>query len=143
MEGGRPVDIYGFFLADPDEPPPDPSPEEVTLEASRQLKWTAMLASWESTRTKFPQVLKRRCRKGIPNGIRGQAWAALSGGLDLERAEGPGRYRAILAQPISRTDHYCISLDLHRTWGRWQKYPATKPEKLIRKNIIRKLVQPT
>jgi len=38
-----------------------------------------MLLHWEYYRKNYPGKIKERCRKGIPDAVRAQAWAALLG----------------------------------------------------------------
>ena len=45
----------------------------------REGKWVAMLADWQHSVTRRHAVVKRRCRKGIPDSVRGRAWQALCG----------------------------------------------------------------
>lgn len=59
--------------------------ERARLENSRVKKWLSMLARpRENPRNK--DLLKKRCRKGIPDSIRGTAWFYLVDGAQLRAA---------------------------------------------------------
>ena len=121
MASTRPLDRYGFFLdaADRGDAAGAHSfarpltPAEAALEASRAGKWASMLDAWPRPPA---ALLKSRARKGIPNALRGRAWALLSGGAALQAAAPAGTYEGLLRAPVSRADALCISLDLHRTY---------------------------
>jgi hypothetical protein len=76
------------------------SRERARLEALRADKWLAMLRDWpgwmasEAKRTK----VRDRCRKGIPEALRGAAWQAIIGSPAVRDAcGGPGAYRRLLS----------------------------------------------
>jgi len=60
------------------ETPVKDSPENAQKEIERALKWTRMLSNWETTYRKESKKIQRRCEKGIPPRVRGQAWKLLS-----------------------------------------------------------------
>ncbi|KAH8870893.1 TBC1 domain family member 10A [Schistosoma japonicum] len=70
-------DRYGFRggqqYTDPDEE--DRVPIEVIR--SRELKWRKMCSNWSLWYFKYHQKLRDRCRKGIPDSFRCEAWQRL------------------------------------------------------------------
>lgn len=59
--------------------------ERIRLENSRTRKWLDMLAKPTDTPA-ARKLLKTRCRKGIPDGVRGAAWFRLVGGAEMRAA---------------------------------------------------------
>lgn len=87
---------------------------------SRELKWIEMLkydlTEYKISSAKNRKRLKERCRKGIPQSLRSQAWMQLSGALKLKQAR-PSYYSDCLKNSaniniIGVTDE--IRRDLHR-----------------------------
>ena len=113
--GAPTQDRFGFYLTDEGRASSPSTPQESALEASRAHKWAAMLKDWEGFTKAHPATLKRRCRKGIPNRLRGRAWLLLSGGAALRAAQ-PSLYAECLAATPARADVTCIGLDLPRTY---------------------------
>lgn len=79
------------------------SRERARLEALRTGKWMAMLREWpqwmgnEGKRVKA----RNRCRKGIPESMRGAAWQVIVGSAAVrEEAGGVGAYRRLLSLPL-------------------------------------------
>lgn len=118
----RSMDRFGFF-ADTDDNVPGsahsstskPTEAEVALEALRTRKWLAMLRDWDRISTVKQDLLKKRCRKSIPDCLRGTLWPLICGATQLKN-ENPGLYERLLQQTPSRADMLCISLDLPRTY---------------------------
>ena len=50
----------------------------IELARNREAKWIEMIKDIENFKTKNPQKLKERCRKGIPVGIRFQTWPIIN-----------------------------------------------------------------
>lgn len=69
------------------------------LDATRQEKWTEMLDHWHVWSVGQPKRLKIRCRKGIPDSIRGKAWLRITG-ADARLNDNKGVYRILLSAPI-------------------------------------------
>ena len=84
-----PVDSYGFFVDGGQTPRmTDAGPGEVSareqalrerIAVGRAAKWAKMLDDFDRYATSKPAKLKRRVRKGIPDGLRDAAWTRLSG----------------------------------------------------------------
>lgn len=69
----------------------------IELEASRAQKWKKMMKDWDQTTSLKSQKLKRRVRKGIPNSIRGKAWA-LMGNVPNRIRDDKGYFYELLRQ---------------------------------------------
>jgi hypothetical protein len=65
----------------------------VSVVRKRETKWRHMLQAknWEYAMTKRRRKVKQRCRKGIPQSLRGLAWQHLSGSHILMN-QSPGLY---------------------------------------------------
>jgi hypothetical protein len=116
---GKVIDRYGFVVGL--DPAMALRPEtEITAakrENERSLKWQSMIASWQTfAHGEGRPTLKRRVRKGIPDGVRGHIWsqawkvgaAASSSPEDAQR-----RYLALQGRPSEMDEQ--IRKDLHRT----------------------------
>jgi hypothetical protein len=117
-ESSRPLrvlDRYGFELA-AEIAPRRTEPEQlkrVRLENARSLKWQGMISDWHTfAQGARRKTLKRRVRKGIPDGVRGHVWQVASGSMQLQRASA-GRYGALLHKATPMDPQ--IEKDLHRT----------------------------
>jgi TBC1 domain family member 10 len=76
--------------------------DQVLLEIVRTDKWREMIRDWKSwsnPKGTKRNRLKLRCRKGIPDSMRGQAWMLLVN-ADSLREERPTLYNELLALPI-------------------------------------------
>ncbi|RYY85074.1 hypothetical protein EON63_08000 [archaeon] len=79
-----PKDRYGFFIT-ADSPrhievSKAQTAQRKAKEAERALKWVRMIKKWSKymSAAKF-EKLKSRCRKGIPDAVRGYAWVHMTG----------------------------------------------------------------
>uniref|UniRef100_A0A1I7UK72 Rab-GAP TBC domain-containing protein n=1 Tax=Caenorhabditis tropicalis TaxID=1561998 RepID=A0A1I7UK72_9PELO len=70
------TDRFGFFLVETASatPPLDPK-----ILRRREKKWIQMLDNWRYFMDEKFELVKNRCRKGIPPSLRGRAWKYLSG----------------------------------------------------------------
>eukprot|EP00118_Oscarella_pearsei_P014880 m.130245 g.130245 ORF g.130245 m.130245 type:complete len:264 (+) comp38014_c0_seq5:25-816(+) len=111
-----PTDRFGFYRPQKEDlyrgvPVPDEK-----LVRKRETKWREMLEKWNAwMKSRFKKV-KMRCRKGIPQSLRGMAWQYLSGSRFLQ-SENSEKYQ----QFVSTNDDECpwleyIDRDLHRTF---------------------------
>lgn len=89
----------------------------------RELKWNKMLKKFDKFKRKNPELLKSRCRKGIPYSMRGRAWIHLSGANILEE-KNPGLFGKLLTQdkPECAKDIGMIMKDLHRTFPKHELF---------------------
>eukprot|EP00038_Savillea_parva_P009085 m.181152 g.181152 ORF g.181152 m.181152 type:complete len:481 (-) comp15175_c0_seq1:75-1517(-) len=102
---GRPVDRNGFYLSEAQiKAGVDAAGEPLILTRAqmevhrrRERKWQDMLKNWDSWMPKKRDKVKERCRKGIPNTLRGWAWRCLCGADKLEAAS-PGRFERLVAE---------------------------------------------
>lgn len=88
-------------------------------EKERYQKWLSMFKNWEAV---GPKKLKRRCRKGIPDMARADAWMRLSGAEKLKAAS-PGYYKRLKRDQADREAESVIMKDLKRI------YPKRKASK--------------
>jgi TBC1 domain family member 10 len=91
----------------------------ILLDNMRLGKWREMLRDWERwvNNTRLREQLKRRCRKGIPDAVRGQAWQRLV--LAQERkAALASLYEELLRRPRRGRDATLDSIerDICRTF---------------------------
>jgi len=59
--------------------------------------------------------VKERCRKGIPDSLRGKAWLRLCGGYELQK-ENFGKFEELTSQPDNDVVLNVIDKDLDRTF---------------------------
>lgn len=85
---------------------------KVRKENERLVKWLKMRDRWNRESEK---KIKRRCRKGIPDAIRGTIWMLLSGADKLKEAN-PGAYRKYLHESPDPDALAVIGRDLERTF---------------------------
>ena len=116
----RPTDRYGFFAdgqrgSDAPAAAEPLTPNEAALEARRTKKWLAMLRDWGRITKRQPALIKKRCRKGIPDALRGTVWPRLCGADDMRKRH-EGVYARMVSSTPSRSDTLCIALDLPRTY---------------------------
>lgn len=113
-----PVDRYGFFLENP-APPADEA-----LQLKRTAKWNAMVNNWSVVSTRRRKLLKKRIRKGVPDGERHTVWPILCG-VQAYKEKQPGAYRRCLLEAVStetnqsrsfRLIQETIERDIHRTF---------------------------
>jgi hypothetical protein len=78
----------------------------IRLETARCEKWRAMLSEWDGAAARgaapaaaLSAAVKRRCRKGVPDALRGAAWLRLLRADAGMRAD-PTLYADLLALPV-------------------------------------------
>lgn len=91
--------------------------KKLLLENNRLKKWQRMVENWETFRAKNPKTVKSRCRKGIPDAMRGVAWPLLTGAR-RRRMLNKGLYATLLRRPVAAKDEVIeiIERDIHRTF---------------------------
>jgi len=82
----------------------------IRKENQRLQKWLRMMDNWNRVSAR---KVKRRCRKGIPDAVRGEIWLRLAG-ADLLKAEQPGAYNRLRYSSPNPEDENCIDQDLGR-----------------------------
>lgn len=85
----------------------------VQKEAERSKKWVKMFARWDSYSKRYPEKIKARVRKGIPDRVRGKAWQLIIGSPELLQ-KNPGVYEKLVATGVTNYDDV-IRRDLNRT----------------------------
>ena len=107
----------------------------------RELKWNRMLKKFDKYKKRKPDVLKNRCRKGIPYSMRGRAWQHLSGASILED-KNKGLYAKLLAQdkPECAKDIGMIMKDLHRTFPKHELFAAPEGQNSLRQLLTALMV---
>ena len=110
-----PVDSYGFFVDGGQTPRmTDAGPGEVSareqalrerVAVGRAAKWAKMLDDFDRYATSKPAKLKRRVRKGIPDGQRDAAWTRLSGAARSREAHHGVTYAKLCARAAAGPAH--------------------------------------
>jgi hypothetical protein len=85
---------------------------KIKKERERHEKWLSMFENWENVGRK---KLKRRCRKGIPDSVRGDAWMRLSGAKKLKAAN-LGLYSRLKRERADSEAESVIMKDLKRIY---------------------------
>ena len=104
-------DVYGFKI-DPNTTNYDKIQLDTTLEA----QWTSLLATWHPK--KRSKKIKKLCRLGIPNSVRGQAWRKIAG---IEKKYKPLLYTELTTRPANDT-YEVIDKDIGRCYPEHQKF---------------------
>eukprot|EP00798_Chlamydomonas_sp_ICE-L_P013103 gene13103-3638_t len=108
----------GSFRAVPASKKEEESIQDRETHARRIKKWIKMLGpgggTWGDYRSRKPEKVKRRLRKGIPPECRGLAWHVISGGAAL-MAKKKGRFEELQEDVDSVTDTIILR-DLGRTY---------------------------
>ena len=115
------LDRHGFFLQSKDINVTHTTltPREVAKQRVRESKWRRMLSDWDAWAGR--NKTKERCRKGVPDSLRGQTWRCLSGALALQ-AQNPGLFDSLCATADAIVDGPLVPFfdvvdkDLHRTY---------------------------
>ena len=84
----------------------------------RESKWLKMFEKWDYYMSKKPELIRRRCHKGIPYSLRGKAWRYLTHSYILEEKH-PGLFSDLVRQAekiANPNDLSAIMKDLHRTF---------------------------
>ncbi|XP_065830448.1 TBC1 domain family member 10A-like [Oscarella lobularis] len=111
-----PTDRFGFYRPNKDDLYRGISVPNVDQIRKRESKWRKMLDTWNSYMKANHKKVKERCRKGIPQSLRGIAYQHLTGSRE-RLVENPNLYQ----QLVSTDDADCpwlesIDKDLHRTF---------------------------
>lgn len=85
--------LYGFQFTD--KPKAILSPAQIV---AREKKWLHMIGHWKEYMAKNYKKVRERCRKGIPQSVRPEAWFYLSGAYLLQE-KNPGLYEQLLKEP--------------------------------------------
>ncbi|CAG9312753.1 unnamed protein product [Blepharisma stoltei] len=106
------VDKYGFVS----ETKPKRSNLSFIKVNSRIEKWQKMLTQWEKYTTSKEKILKNRCRKGIPDVIRGRAWYMMSNTQKVKDYYPKNMYEDIKTSNLRSANMNDINKDLARTF---------------------------
>lgn len=87
-------------------------PIEVIL--TREQKWLEMLKNYDDWVTTKYSKLKQRCRKGIPQSVRGRAWMYLSGACLLKDKYKTYYHECLQSDKVEQKVRDEIRRDLHR-----------------------------
>jgi len=115
MEDSKMWDAYGFEV-NADEAKISWSKDkikQVEKTNDRLEKWLLMLKNWDSVSQK--KKLKSRCRKGIPDAVRGQVWMKLTGADEL-KINSKGKYNELRFENPEKKYADVIDKDLARTF---------------------------
>jgi len=110
------IDRWGFPTTARDPKETKEGRAKIKKEDERREKWESMFRTWERVRQK---KLKSRCRKGIPDDVRGEAWMRLSDASKL-KASNPGLYESLVRKQADPEAASVIRKDLNRI------YPSRK-----------------
>ena len=83
----------------------------------RERKWLQMMrgpGGLAGAHASNQATVKRRCRKGIPEAVRGSAWLELSGAAALKLADAPGAFSELCGRelPAGILDHAAMGVGL-------------------------------
>ncbi|XP_067944391.1 TBC1 domain family member 10A-like [Watersipora subatra] len=81
----------------------------------REKKWLEMIYNWDFWMSKRFATVRKRCRKGIPESLRGRAWQYLSCAHKLQE-DNKKMFKIYLTQRIASKQEIEIKNDLHRTF---------------------------
>jgi hypothetical protein len=79
--------------------------DHLRINKLRVEKWLSMLTHWDEWASTKPGHVKQRCRKGIPDAVRGRAWLAMVGAdVDPRRLARAAWYSELLraASPVAQ-----------------------------------------
>jgi len=105
-------DRWGFATTAADPAKTKEGRAKTKKEEERREKWLLMFKTWENV---GQRKLKRRCRKGIPDSVRGEAWMRLSGASKL-KAVNPGLYKRLGREQADPEAASVIMKDLNRIY---------------------------
>ncbi|RWS01704.1 TBC1 domain family member 10A-like protein [Dinothrombium tinctorium] len=109
-------DRYGFFVEDNEsKTKKDPRDAQLSVDVilNREKKWLHMCNNWDKFMTKKWRKIRDRCRKGIPNSVRGRAWFYLCAGFK-QKARHPDLYQLLDSQIGDEKINDEIRKDLNR-----------------------------
>jgi len=106
----------------------------------REKKWLDMLASWDSilvSQQKYKKM-RSRVRKGIPNSVRGRAWAAISKATQRTETEA-GVYNHLVGKSCSEVEvEVEYDNDSNKNWYDGNHVPAKLSQTEFNGNVITK-----
>ncbi|XP_062504155.1 TBC1 domain family member 10A-like [Corticium candelabrum] len=103
----------------------------------REKKWMNMLEprAWDTAMKKRRTQVKRRCRKGIPQSLRGLAWQHLSGSHILMN-QSSGQYETLLTTEDTDIVVNVIDKDVFRTFPEHQLFTEEHGQQDLR-NVLK------
>merc|ERR1719320_57495 len=105
-------DRWGFPTTEKDPSTTKKGRAKIKKDLERHEKWLSMFKNWERVSRK---KVKKRCRKGIPDSVRGDAWMRLAGAKKLKAAN-PGLYSRLKREHADREAESVIMKDLKRIY---------------------------
>lgn len=93
----------------------------------REKKWQKMVNSFDKFKRKKPEILKSRCRKGVPYSMRGLAWEYLTG-ADKLISKNKGLFNKLLEKDSTEyeRDLGMVMKDLHRTFPKHELFSSAE-----------------
>lgn len=121
------VDKWGMVSSFPERKQPERSPEKLR---EREAKWLLMIANWDRFVHDHPAKLKSRCRKGVPDSLRGMVWARLTGAQnEMESKQNRGVYQDLLKQPLQEDVLLQIRKDIRRIFPKHVMFKNTSEQR--------------
>eukprot|EP01031_Cornospumella_fuschlensis_P036616 gene36616-44419_t len=136
-----PIDRYGFVVNDGSPRSMQVSQKQndqrKAKEAERTKKWVKMIKNWKKYYTTMQKYekLKRRCRKGIPDAVRGYAWLHMAGVEEVRRQLA---YDAIDTSQVSQTVLDEIERDVDRTYPKHLLFQDGAQGQHALRNLLRR-----
>ena len=109
-------DRYGFYISDPQSKGLSDDMNRLSLveiTRKREIKWLLMFQRWDDFIQKRWKKLRKRCRKGIPDSVRGRAWFYLCAG-HKQKQRNPGLFSQLEQHPGDEKINEEIRKDLNR-----------------------------
>ena len=110
------LDRFGFYINDPQSKGLSDDMNNLSLieiTRKRESKWLHMFSHWDEYIHKKWKKLRTRCRKGIPDSVRGKAWFYLCAG-HKQKQRNPELFAKLDGQPGDEKINDEIRKDLNR-----------------------------
>ncbi|XP_003388923.1 PREDICTED: TBC1 domain family member 10A-like [Amphimedon queenslandica] len=108
-------DHYGFIVRPGDDQLHYDATDDAKKVREREQKWLKMITNWKDWSDNKSTRLKERCRKGIPDSLRGRAWMLLSGANELME-QNAGVFEELVSREDNDVVIHVIDKDLARTF---------------------------
>jgi hypothetical protein len=106
---------FGFMIRPGDDQIHYDPATDAKKTREREQKWLKMLSNWKDWSENKSVKLKERCRKGIPDSLRGKVWLLLCGANELLE-QNPNLFDELISRPDNDVVIHIIDKDLGRTF---------------------------